>query len=279
MKYGIYDEYRVVNYKEAFSSVKILYCRDSSGSDKLNISIPEQLDLGGSSDYQDTMCRDEQQASLDVFYYDQALKSVNKDIIKAVSDCSKGNEKGVSYYILTDSNPDTFNVEFLFKPYATTAKDVLSIQVSKATCRSASIRGDILPGETKKLSVVSGKYEYTCTRDRNDTVKVLVAAENSEVTSENVTLPAYEPPVPPPSTYVFRLPQHDGVPLDICLNNSRNCGMPSANYWCVQAGFLGAAGYDVIGPVSHTKTMGDNFECNHPPNTCGMISAVTCRAE
>lgn len=277
LQYGIYDENQTVVFDEYFKRTKQLYCETTKGSGQMSIGIPQIVDFSGNGDYQKDLCSGKESATLNKYYYSQVQKTINKDIIGALKECVSVVE-GVMTYIKTSSQPSSFNIVFTYNPHGGVANDSAHILVLGATCYSAKFEGEIRSGQSKTIPLIKGTFEYSCDRKPEDIVKVLVSADVSEVKNSNVFLPAYVKPPEPPTDFTFYLPQVDGVPLDNCLNNSAECGKPSADRWCLMSGFANSTSFEPGGSAPVTKTMGDQFECHHPPFICGMIGKVTCKA-
>lgn len=276
-QYGIYDEHQTVVFDEYFKRTKELYCETNRGSGKVSIGIPQVVDFSGNGDYQKDLCSGKESATLNKYYYAQVQKTINSDIVNALKDCV-ADTKGINFYIKTSSQPSSFNIIFNYAPHGGITDDSAHILVLGATCYSTKIEGQIGSGQSKTIPLMPGKFEYSCERKPEDIVKVLVSADVSEVLNSNVFLPGYVKPSEPPTEFTFFLPQTDGIPLDNCLNNSAECGKPSADRWCLMSGFSNSVAFESGGSAPLTKTMGDKFECHHPPYTCGMISKVTCKA-
>ncbi|MFS2175349.1 hypothetical protein ACCC98_05255 [Rhizobium pisi] len=275
LQYGIYDENRTIVFDEYFTKMKALYCESNKGSGTLSIGIPQIVDFGGSGDYQKDLCNKEESATSNKYYYSQAQKSINSDIVNALKECVS-ETKGVTFYIKTSSQPSSFNIVFNYSPHGGIVNDSAHILVRGAKCYSTKVDGEISSGQSKAIPLIPGRFEYSCERRPEDIVTVLVSADISEVLNSNVFLPGYVRPSEPPTSFTFYQPQVKGIPLDNCLNNGHDCGKPSADRWCLMNGFANSLTFESGGAAPLTKTMGDEYECHHPPYICGMISKVTC---
>ncbi|WP_018428223.1 hypothetical protein [Hoeflea sp. 108] len=286
LKFGIYDQYDVVESKEKFLATKEAYCSSSKDSGGFTIPI-KGVPVEGSASFEDNMCSSSSRKEHESYFFNSVARTINRDIINGFNECLGKSEPGVTYVVHTNSDPKRFNIRFSFKSFGATNSDTVRAIVEGATCKSPILDKSTTDGETFSFDIRSGGVDLSCSRDQNTSVEITAAAVNTEVSTKTISIPAYVPPAPAPTEFTFYSPVvSDGsgksYALDMCAGWASSCnangvnGLPAADLWCHGIDLGDATDAKVIMDSPPTMVIGGKVLCDK--RECDRVSRVTCSA-
>lgn len=281
LKYGIYDEYNVVDSRETYERTKSAYCKSSSSD--MGVTIPvDSIPVQGDASFKESACGNSSSVKYESYFLQKSKKVINDDIIKGFNQCLQTQNPGITYVIKTTANPERFTVNFTFTPFGNTVtSDKVNVLIEGATCASPQIVGSTIDGETKEF-VITTRLPLSCKRKKEDMVTVSAFSQNGQVNTDSITLPGYKEPAPEPTSFKFYDPQVDKVALDMCPGFATNCspggvnGQAAATLWCHARELGDAIDVKVLMDTPPTRIITTGQMCNE--GMCDRVSEVTCAA-
>ena len=76
--------------------------------------------------------------------------------------------------------------------------------------------------------------------------------------------------------HTFEYPMEHDRALDACLSYSRSCGIPAANAYCKDMGYVMASEYFIIESRGETMAHGDHSVCDPNWHPCNTFTSITC---
>ncbi|WP_327210583.1 hypothetical protein [Rhizobium leguminosarum] len=279
LKYGIYDNFNVVDSNEKFERTKQAYCNSSSSDWGVTIPI-EGVPAEGNASFKDSACGNSDSTKYESYYLYKSAQVINADIVRGFDECLRVGNPGLTYTVKTTGDPKLFNIDFTFVRFGKIVTDRIKVLIEGATCTSTQFTGRTVSGETRKLKI-STTLSMSCARKKEDTVQIAVESTRGQVNTESVTLPGWKPKIEPTS-FKFIAPQVDKTPLDMCPSWANNCnpggvnGKAAGTLWCNARQLGEAIDVKVLMDAPPTRIITDGRLCNEP--TCDRITELTCAA-